>query len=285
MCGVQAKAVHVSFSPKLKTTTVAVPASATFVVVNSGVHAFKGQNDATKAIFNARVIECRVGAAIAARRLNLLSASSISTPGQLRDAMISSGDAALTLSDICERVTAVLASKEVISIPQAASELDLDSKSLEWKERFYLGTEFDHNSLLRIGCRLTHVFGEASRVERFYSILQRSSHFYSQTVPLNSSLTDASVIEELGGILNDSHASLRYMYECSTPEVDGLVEFCLGCGAAGSRIIGAGWGGCTLSLVSDEKLDSFLSALRDRRGDDAVFVAKPCQGARVLKIE
>lgn len=285
MCGVQATALHVSFSPKLKTTRMAVPASATFVVVHSGVHAFKGQNDAMKALFNARVIECRVGAAIAARRLNMPSASIISTPGQLREAMISYVDAALTLPDICERVTAVLGSEEDISISQAASELDLDSKSPEWKKRFYLGAEFDCNSLLRIGCRLTHVFGEASRVERFHSILQRSSQVDSQTVPVSPGAVDASVIEELGGILNDSHTSLRYMYECSIPEVDGLVKFCIGSGAAGSRIIGAGWGGCTLSLVSDEKLDSFLSALRGRRGDDAVFVAKPCQGARVLMIE
>ena len=41
-------------------------------------------------------------------------------------------------------------------------------------------------------------------------------------------------------------------------------------GAAGSRITGAGFGGCTVSLVPDDRLDSFLDEVRRRYFEDAI---------------
>ena len=55
---------------------------------------------------------------------------------------------------------------------------------------------------------------------------------------------------ELGGLLNESHLSLRDDYEVSCPELDVLVDIAGRCeGVRGSRMMGAGFGGCTISLV------------------------------------
>jgi galactokinase len=94
----------------------------------------------------------------------------------------------------------------------------------------------------------------------------------------------ASTVVELGQILLSSHASLRYQYECSCPEVDSLVSFCASAGAAGSRITGAGWGGCILSIVAAPALDGFVKELRGRVGNDAVFIVEPNAGACVLAL-
>jgi galactokinase len=57
-------------------------------------------------------------------------------------------------------------------------------------------------------------------------------------------------LDMLGTLMNDSHLSLRDDYEVSCPELDALVDITLSCeGVLGSRMMGGGFGGCTLSAV------------------------------------
>ncbi len=57
--------------------------------------------------------------------------------------------------------------------------------------------------------------------------------------------------------LNNSHIGLRDLYEVTGKELDTLFELALKHGAIGSRMTGAGFGGCTISLVENSKVEEF----------------------------
>lgn len=57
-------------------------------------------------------------------------------------------------------------------------------------------------------------------------------------------------LDELGRLLEASHASLRDDYEVSVPEVEQTVEECMRTGALGARIMGGGFGGSVLALFA-----------------------------------
>lgn len=60
--------------------------------------------------------------------------------------------------------------------------------------------------------------------------------------------------------MNASHVSLRDDYEVTGMELDTLVEEAWKVdGVIGSRMTGAGFGGCTVSIVKDEAIDTFIA--------------------------
>lgn len=66
-------------------------------------------------------------------------------------------------------------------------------------------------------------------------------------------------IELFGKLMNESHVSLRDDYEVTGIELDTLVEEAWKVdGVIGSRMTGAGFGGCTVSIVKDEAVDRFI---------------------------
>ena len=66
-------------------------------------------------------------------------------------------------------------------------------------------------------------------------------------------------IELFGKLMNESHVSLRDDYEVTGEELDTLVEEAWKVdGVIGSRMTGAGFGGCTVSIVKDEAVDTFI---------------------------
>lgn len=83
-------------------------------------------------------------------------------------------------------------------------------------------------------------------------------------------------IELFGQLMNASHASLRDDYEVSCEEIDILVDLAQAMPhVLGSRITGGGFGGCTVSIVKDEAVDSFIekvgAAYKDKIGYAADF--------------
>lgn len=69
----------------------------------------------------------------------------------------------------------------------------------------------------------------------------------------------ANDITQFGQLMNASHVSLRDDYEVTGIELDTLVEEAWKVeGVIGSRMTGAGFGGCTVSIVKDEAIDSFI---------------------------
>lgn len=68
----------------------------------------------------------------------------------------------------------------------------------------------------------------------------------------------AGDLDAFGWLMNESHSSLRNDYEVSCPELDIMVKAAWKVdGAYGSRMTGAGFGGCTVSLVAEEAIGDF----------------------------
>jgi len=68
----------------------------------------------------------------------------------------------------------------------------------------------------------------------------------------------AGDLDAFGWLMNESHSSLRNDYEVSCPELDIMVKAAWKVdGVYGSRMTGAGFGGCTVSLVGEEAIEDF----------------------------
>ena len=83
-------------------------------------------------------------------------------------------------------------------------------------------------------------------------------------------------IAEFGRLMNKSHVSLRDDYEVTGLELDSLVEAAWEeKGTVGSRMTGAGFGGCTVSIVENDYVDSFIKNVgkkyKEKTGLEASF--------------
>jgi galactokinase len=93
-------------------------------------------------------------------------------------------------------------------------------------------------------------------------------------------------LPRLGALLRASHESLRRDYEVSCEELDFLVEAASGCaGVHGSRLMGGGFGGSTISLVRPDAVPDVAAVLRESyRGrygrPPGLHVCRPAHGAR-----
>ncbi|WP_221893427.1 galactokinase [Cetobacterium sp. 2A] len=96
-------------------------------------------------------------------------------------------------------------------------------------------------------------------------------------------------ILSFGKLMNQSHISLRDDYEVTGLELDALVEAAWEEeGTIGSRMTGAGFGGCTVSLVENNHIEKFIKNVgkkyKERTGLEASFyIANPGEGARKLE--
>jgi galactokinase len=91
-------------------------------------------------------------------------------------------------------------------------------------------------------------------------VRQRARHVISENerVIAGVSTLQAGNVAEFGRLMNASHASLRDDYAVSIPEMDALVAAAQRVsGCYGSRLTGAGFGGCTVSLVANDAVERF----------------------------
>ena len=89
--------------------------------------------------------------------------------------------------------------------------------------------------------RARHVVGEVQRTKDAVEALQQGD------------------INKFGLLMNQSHISLRDDYEVTGLQLDALAEAAWKVeGVLGSRMTGGGFGGCTVSLVRDEAIDTFI---------------------------
>jgi galactokinase len=120
--------------------------------------------------------------------------------------------------------------------------------------------------------RARHVVTENARVEAFCLALARGD------------------LASGGALLREGQRSLRDDYEVSVPELDALCEIGDALpGVFGSRLSGAGFGGCTLHLVEPERAEAVAEALAagfERRFGRraATLLARPADGAGDLPL-
>ena len=107
--------------------------------------------------------------------------------------------------------------------------------------------EFEHVLPMILRKRARHVVEECRRVQIAADCLRHQEW------------------REFGNLMFAGHASLRDLYDVSSPELDALVEIAAGLpGCLGARLTGAGFGGCTINLVDRNFLEPFIAGLGER---------------------
>ena len=125
----------------------------------------------------------------------------------------------------------------------------------------------------RLGQRLRHVVEENARVAASAEALRRGE------------------LRVVGQLMLASHASLRDLYEVSTPELETLVECAAAApGCLGAKLTGAGFGGATINLVEADQVESFCRAVAEqyhhRTGRQArLFACRTADGASPWPVE
>jgi galactokinase len=132
--------------------------------------------------------------------------------------------------------------------------------------------------------RALHVFTEALRVIKFRSLLSSPPS------------KGKELLQSLGDLMNQTQDSCRDVYDCSCPELDELCELARAAGAAGSRLTGAGWGGCSVHLVPKDKVEAVKKAWEEKyykkkfpditaeKLAQAVVVSEPGSGSMIFKV-
>jgi galactokinase len=103
---------------------------------------------------------------------------------------------------------------------------------------------------------------------------RRARHIYEENARVDACVEALSRgdLPAVGALLDASHASLRDLYEVSTPELDAAVELLHAGGAAGARLMGGGFGGSVLGLLPPDAL-----------APEGATEVRPGPGARVLE--
>ena len=123
------------------------------------------------------------------------------------------------------------------------------------------------------------------------TVFKRAHHVVSENqrvLDLVAALKQGD-ITSVGRLMNESHESLKNDYQVSSAELDALVEAQRAIpGVVGARLTGAGFGGCTVSLVRADAITEFCESVSGSYGDafgrtPKIFVSRPEQGARVFE--
>ncbi|QID84210.1 transcriptional regulator gal3 [Saccharomyces pastorianus] len=305
--GEEDHALYVEFRPQLKATPFKFPQlqnhEVTFVIANTLVESNKFETAPTN--YNLRVIEVTIAASALATRYGVALPShkenSNSERGNLRDFMDAyyaryenqakpwNGDIETgidRLNKMLELVEESLSDKqEGFTMDDAAEALNC---SREEFTRDYLMIFPVRFQVLKLYQRAKHVYSESLRVLRALKLMT-SARFQ----------TDEDFFTQFGRLMNESQASCDKLYECSCTETNQICSIALTNGSYGSRLIGAGWGGCTVHLVpggANGNIEQVRKALIDKfykvrypditmkELEDAIIFSKPALGSSLYEL-
>ncbi len=123
-------------------------------------------------------------------------------------------------------------------------------------------------------------------------VLKRARHAVRENENVREAITalKAGDMIRFGQLMNASHATLRDDYEVTCPESDFLAENAQSFpGVLGSRMTGAGFGGCTVTLIDENQVGAFIETIGKAYGDHFglhadFYVAEISNGARNIGI-
>ncbi|EJD49560.1 Galactokinase [Auricularia subglabra TFB-10046 SS5] len=289
-------ALYITFYPKLHAEPVVLPPDAVLVIAHSLFTAEKLLTSKTN--YNLRVVETLVAARVLARRLGVevgkaekitlrevlqrwVGGDKQLSPDELRDALerIIPHVSGLRLDDdasLDDETDTGLTMEEMIEV-SGLSAPEFNEVYLSWVE-----VEATHFQLFK---RAKHVFTEALRVLQFRELCLKAA---------SSAEPNPDLLPQLGALFNASQHSCDKLFNCSAPGLNTLTAIALKAGAYGSRLTGAGWGGCTVSLVPADRVQEFIDtlakeyepyhALAPEALREAVFATKPGSGACVYTV-
>ncbi|KAJ1898926.1 galactokinase [Kickxella alabastrina] len=288
--GQQGSALFIEFYPELRATPVKFPSvspSIAFVIANTLVVSDK--HVTAPICYNLRVVETRVGALILAKHLGISERPACKDVDPLTFKIVMDeyfADQADSGKDEVQvwidRLSFMLeeSKKAFGSQPDGytresmAAALNSSPEVLSVKvHENQFPVRADKFQLLN---RALHAFSETLRVVKFRQICEQPS---------------GDVARALGDLMNDSQDSCRDLFECSCPELDEVCAIARRAGAFGSRLTGAGWGGCSVHIVPGDKVEEVNKALAEEyyakrfpeltkeQLDDALFATAPGCGA------
>jgi galactokinase len=297
-------ALYVSFVPELSAKNVPFPelkSPLTFVIAQSFVAADK--HITAPVCYNLRVVEVTLAALVLSKIFGLSGLPS--DPGPLGVSLrgfhdtymqekegiknnhdVSKAEFQEQLQNLVQKVHDYLPQEEGYTRQQISEILGMDIKDIEEKymKKFPIRAE-----RFKLRQRAMHVFGEAIRVLKFMDLLSAS--------PPETEKQNTELLQALGELLNETQDSCRDIYENSCPELDELCELARAAGSFGSRLTGAGWGGCSVHLVPEHKVEKVKESwinnyyrkkfpdMTDEKLEEAIVVSKPGSGSSVVQIE
>jgi galactokinase len=280
--------LYCRFYPNFKEEHVPMPKAdpdVTFLVAQSLVTSDKAVTAPKH--YNLRVVECTLATVVLAKLHDIsLNPDESSLGFCLRnfqqEYMKKQGRLELPLEDQLDELINVAQkglSKESYSREDISNILGIDVTTLE---KTYMSKFPIQASKFLLCQRATHVLHEARRVIFFKNTLT------------NSPALDTTTLEYLGNLMNETQYSCKNIYECSCPEIDDICAIARRTGTYGSRLTGAGWGGCTVHLLPTEKVEAVTEALKkeyyfikfpditEEKLKEAIVISKPSQGSSVI---
>ena len=130
------------------------------------------------------------------------------------------------------------------------------------------------------------------RLELMPLIRKRCEHviYENERVLEAKKCLTAGDLPKFGKLMDQSHVSLRDLYEVSCPELDAMVDFAHEVpGVLGSRMTGGGFGGCTVSLVHKDHTDEFVTQVSEKYRrrfniEPEIYVCRLENGAREISL-
>ena len=110
----------------------------------------------------------------------------------------------------------------------------------------------------------TQWLGDLPEPKQGFPLRSRARHQLTefQRVEAGRDALAAGDVVAFGKLMDASHVSCARDYQISCPELDRLVELGRSCGSLGSRLTGAGFGGCTVHLVPESEAPSFIQFMK-----------------------